>query len=108
MDQHADNCACGQCRSEADTLRMLEEHHQFPCSYMFKVIGFKGDGFFEAVRQAAEAVLGPLQAGSQLRCRPSVGDKYLAVTVEAEADNAQQVLAVYAGLRKIEGVVMLV
>lgn len=108
MDQHADNCACGQCRSDDDTLRMLEEHHQFPGPYSFKVIGFKGEGFFEAVRQAAEAILGPLRDGSQLRCRPSSGDKYLAVTVEVEADNAQQVLAVYTGLRKIEGVVMLV
>ncbi len=108
MDQHSENCSCGKCMSGEETLQLLEEHHEFPGSYMFKVIGFKGEGFFSAVRQAAEAVLGPLEEGSQLRSRPSSGDKYLAVTVEVEADSAQQVLDVYAGLRKVEGVVVLV
>lgn len=84
------------------------EHHQFPGPYMFKVIGFDDNCFLQRARQAAEAVLGPLSEGNQVRCRPSSGNKYLAVTLDVEVDSPEQVLAVYAGLRQLQGLVVLV
>ncbi len=92
-----------------EALKLLEEHHQFPGEYMFKVIGFAGEGFAEAVRAAAESVLGPLaDDGRQVRCRPSSGGRYLSVTLEVEVAGGGQVLAVYQALRCVEGVVVLV
>jgi putative lipoic acid-binding regulatory protein len=89
-------------------LELLDKHHQFPSQYMFKVIGFGGPGFAEDVACAAEAVLGPLDRTSCLRCRPSSGGKYLSVTLEMEMASAQQVLDIYAALRTVQGVVILV
>ncbi|MCB2189517.1 MAG: DUF493 domain-containing protein [Deltaproteobacteria bacterium] len=92
----------------AEARRMLEEYHTFPGSYMFKIIGFAREAFAPEVRAAAEAVLGPLEEVGSLRGRPSSGGKYLAVTLEVEVANPDQVLAIYAGLRLVAGVVVLV
>lgn len=108
MDQHSQDCGCSSCSDDKATLALLQEHHQFPCEYMFKVIGFEHDEFAAEVRRAAEVVLGPLLEKGQVRSRPSSGGKYLAVTLEVPVDSAQQVLAIYAGLKKIEGVAVLV
>lgn len=90
-----------------DALRMLEEHHSFPCVYMFKVIGYNSGDFAQEVRRAAEAVLGPITGEGELRSRPSAGGKYLAVTIDTQVDSSEKVLAVYDGLKALEGVVML-
>jgi putative lipoic acid-binding regulatory protein len=89
-------------------LELLDKHHQFPGPYMFKVIGFGGEGFAEDVAVAAETVLGPLDRGDCLRVRPSSGGKYLSVTLDVEPASAQQVLDVYTALKRVEGVVVLV
>lgn len=106
-----DECGCGS-RHEPllsqQALELLDKHHQFPSPYMFKVIGFGGAGFAEDVAHAAETVLGPLDRGACLRTRPSSGGKYLSVTLEVEAVSARQVLEVYAALKGVEGVVVLV
>jgi hypothetical protein len=92
-----------------EALKLLEQHHQFPSQYMFKVIGFAGPEFMAAVRAAAESVLGVLEdPGRQLRCRPSSGGRYLSVTLEVMVADAPQVLAIYAALKQVQGVVVLV
>lgn len=105
------DCGCGG-RHEPllsqQALELLEKHHQFPGPYTFKVIGFGGEGFAEDVAAAAETVLGPLDRDACLRLRPSSGGKYLSVTLEVEPASAKQVLAIYAALRLVEGVVVLV
>ena len=90
-----------------DALRMLEEHHCFPGSYMFKVIGYNTGEFAQEVRRAAEAVLGPLIEEGAVRSRSSGGGKYLAVTIETEVSSPEQTLEVYEALRALEGMVML-
>jgi putative lipoic acid-binding regulatory protein len=90
-----------------EALRLLERHHQFPGEYMFKVIGFAGEGFETAVRQAAQSVLGPLDQDALSR-RPSRGGRYVSLTLEVEVAQAEQVLAVYAALKQVQGVVVLV
>lgn len=89
-----------------DALRMLEEHHSFPCIYMFKVIGYNSGEFAQKARRAAEAVLGPLTEEGVLRSRPSGGGKYLAVTIDTQVESSEQVLAVYDELRALQGMVM--
>jgi hypothetical protein len=87
-------------------MELLREHHDFPGEYMFKVIGFAGEGFQDQVRAAASEVLG----GESVRVssRPSSQGRYLAVTLEAWVESADQVLEVYAALREVQGVVMMV
>lgn len=93
----------------AEAMAMLERFHSFPGEYMFKVIGFGGAEFTAAVSAAAEAVLGPLGgSGRRVSSRPSSGGRYTAVTLEAEVAGARQVLEVYAALKRVQGVVVLV
>ncbi len=92
-----------------EALRLLERFHQFPGDYMFKVIGFGGQEFTAAVDQAAETVLGPPRDSQRrLSSRPSRGGRYTAVTLETKVSDAQQVLAIYAALKQVQGVVVLV
>lgn len=90
-----------------DALRMLEEHHDFPCVYMFKIIGYNSGDFAQEVRRAAEAVLGPITGEGELRSRPSARGKYLAVTIDTGVASSAQVLEVYSALKALEGLVML-
>jgi uncharacterized protein len=91
-----------------EALDLLEKHHQFPGEYMFKAIGFGGDEFASAVQRAAETVLGPLVPGEHMRARPSSGGRYLAVTLEVEVRDGEQVLAVYQALRAVAGLAILI
>lgn len=92
-----------------EALRLLERFHHFPGDYTFKVIGFGGEEFTAAVGQAAATVLGPpSQAERRLTSRPSRGGRYTAVTLETRVSDAQQVLAIYAALRQVQGVVVLI
>lgn len=93
----------------AEALALLERFHGFPGEYMFKVIGFGGEEFTAAVSAAAEAVLGPVGGpGRRVGSRPSSGGRYTAVTLEVEVTGARQVLEVYAALKRVQGVVVLV
>ncbi len=91
-----------------ESLALLEEFHSFPGPYMFKIIGYDSGDFAGQARQAAEGVLGPLDEDGCLRCRPSSGGRYLAVTLEAELASAEQVLEVYEALKGLEGLVALI
>lgn len=88
-------------------MELLEKHHQFPGSYMFKVIGFHAEGFQDSVRRAAEMVLGPLESKGELSCRTSREKRYLAVTLEVEVAGAEQVLEIYDALRRVPGIISL-
>ena len=90
-----------------EALSRLEEHHDFPCVYMFKAIGYNSGEFAQEVRQAAESVLGPIMGKDEVRSRPSSGDKYLAVTIDTQVESSSQVLDVYEALKALEGLVML-
>ena len=102
-------CGCHKAPQEHQALGLLEKYHQFPCDYMFKIIGFAGPDFQDLVRRAAESVLGPLSdPQAQVSCRPSSGGRYLSVTLELNVADASQVLAIYAALKQVQGVVVLV
>ena len=87
--------------SREESLKLLEQFHDFPCAYMFKVIARGREDLAAEVRRQAEGVLGPLMEEGSVRSRPSSKGKYLSVTVEAELASAEQVLAVYEALRQV-------
>ncbi|KIX11550.1 DUF493 domain-containing protein [Dethiosulfatarculus sandiegensis] len=99
------NCSDPNCTGvhSHDPLKTLEKNHDFPCTYMFKVIGFYREDLKNDVHKAAEKVLGPLDSSFHPTARPSKNNKYLAVTLDVEVKDAQQVLDVYAGLKALKG-----
>ena len=103
-------CAEGQHVTEAqasrhEALRLLDEFHQFPCDYQFKVIGYADKRLKSDVRDAAEKVLGPLQEDGSVTGKASSQGRYESITVDAMVQSAEQVLEVYASLREVSGLV---
>ncbi len=91
-------------RSYEESLRLLEACHEFPCRYTFKIIGPNRPDWFTSVRQAAENVLDAAElkvAGS------SSGNNYQSLSLEAHMENARQVMEVYAALKNVPEVKML-
>ena len=85
------------------TVELLEETHDFPGPYMFKVIGRADERFIAmvvaAVRDELEGVIDP-----PYRVRETAAGRHVAVTVEPQVQNAWEVLAVYQRLGQIAGV----
>lgn len=102
-----ENCTCG-CKNAGQGESPTQAIEQsFPCDYMFKVIGFSGEGFMAEVKAACEKVLGPFQDDWRLSSRASRNQRYLSVTVEAPVDSYDTACRIYALLKDIEGVVAL-
>lgn len=80
-----------------------EELLEFPCDYLFKAFGANDpDGVFQqAVRAAVDAVT-PV-ALDAIKSSRSAGGTYLCVTVVVRLVNFQQLEAIYAALRRVEG-----
>ncbi len=88
------------------TVELLESTHNFPCRYLFKVIGRDEDDFtvrvVTAVRTALEASVDPPH-----RLRHTSGGAHVSVSLEPVLKSADQVLAVYRLLHQTDGVVMI-
>lgn len=89
-----------------ETLQALNELHQFPGEFMFKVIGENTPEFLAHVVQVAVTVLGPGVAPA-VTTRESSHGRHQAVTMVVQVPSAEGVLEVYAGLRGLAGVKML-
>src|SRR5262245_53503189 len=87
-------------------IELLESTHQFPCPYLFKVIGKNEQGFVArtvaAVRDAVEA-----EVDTPFKVREAAGGRHVAVTLEVPVERAEQVLAVYRRVQKLAGLVFL-
>ena len=85
------------------TVELLEETHDFPGPYMFKVIGRADERFIAmvvaAVRDELEGDVDP-----PYRVRETAAGRHVAVTVEPQVQSAWEVLAVYQRLGQIAGV----
>lgn len=82
---------------------LLENTHDFPGPYMFKVIGRSQGGCFvalvvAAVRDELEGEVDP-----PYRVRETAAGRHIAVTVEPHVQNAWEVLAVYQRLGQLPG-----
>lgn len=88
------------------TRELLESIHDFPCEYRFKVIGKTDDHF---VGRTLAAVCAVLEEGTEpsFSTRTTAGGRHMSVTVNQKMESADQVIEVYANLRELEGLVML-
>lgn len=85
---------------------LLESIHTFPCKFRFKVIGANDDHF---VGRVLTAIRIELEEGTEpaFSTRTTTGGRHISVTVEPVMNSASHVISVYAQLRELEGLVML-
>lgn len=88
------------------TLKLLEQTHQFPGPYMFKVIGHASEDFVARVvadvREALALVEDP-----PFTVRAGASGRHLAVTLTPHVQSGIQVLAVYRRVRQTAGILFL-
>lgn len=88
------------------TVELLESTHNFPCRYVFKVIGSGDDEFVKrvasAIRIALEASVDPPH-----HLRHTSSGRHVSVTLEPVVRSAQHVLTAYQLLNETEGVVLI-
>lgn len=80
-----------------------EELFEFPCDHLFKAFGPNdSEGtFLQAVRAAVEMVM-PVSLDA-IKLSQSSGGAYLCVTIMVRLHNFQQLEAIYASLRRVDG-----
>ncbi len=85
---------------------LLTELHAFPGTYRIKAIGAAGGGFVERVVEAAASELaGPGEVDHSVR--ETASGRHAAVTLDLTVQTPEQVQAIYARLRELEGLVLL-
>lgn len=87
----------------AESLRMLNDAHQFPGPYMFKIIGANTPEFVAQIIQAVVVVMGPM-AQPNVSIRESAKGRHQAVTLSVGVKDAETVLDLYAAFRCVSGV----
>jgi putative lipoic acid-binding regulatory protein len=92
--------------SDMPSIQLLEKTHQFPGTYMFKVIGKVENGFMARVIAAVRDVL-QQEADPPFHFRETVGGRHVSVTLEPRVQTAQQVLAIYRRIQGMAGLVLL-
>jgi len=85
---------------------LLESVHSFPGTYQIKVIGVRDEEFTARVLAAVlEELSGPSEIEHSVRETPT--GRHAAVTLDLTVQSAEQVRAIYARLRVVEGLAML-
>ena len=88
------------------SIDLLESNHPFPGVYRFKAIGLVDDGFESRVLDAVRsAVASPSEVDASARTTP--GGRHVAVTLDVTVQNAEQVREIYARLRALDGLTLL-
>jgi putative lipoic acid-binding regulatory protein len=91
--------------ARARTLDLLKATHRFPGEYHLSVITVTEDQVFSDLRAAVEEGLPAPLAESKYERVPSKGGKYTSHRIQVPCDSAEDVLALYARLSKVRGVV---
>jgi putative lipoic acid-binding regulatory protein len=86
-------------------LELLKATHQFPGEYHLSVITVTEDQVFSDLRAAVEDGLPAPLADGAYEVVPSSGGKYTSHRFKVPCDSAEDVLALYARLSKVKGVV---
>ncbi len=76
----------------------LDEHHQWPCTYMFKFI---------VPQDQTQNILNLFESRDELRTRPSRHGRYMSVTAKCTVSSSEEVVAVYQAAAQVEGVISL-
>lgn len=85
---------------------LLESTHQFPGTYRIKAIGSTDNDFAgRVVAAAASELAAPGEVDHSIRV--TRGGRHMAVTLDLTVQSPAQVLAVYARLRQLEGLALL-
>jgi putative lipoic acid-binding regulatory protein len=84
----------------------VEELIEFPTTYVFKAIGRHTLPFAGRVLEVARGALGD-EREIELRTRLSRQGAYVSVTLLTRLESADELRAVYAALRTVEGVITL-
>ena len=90
---------------EEPALELLERTHTFPGPFMFKAIGKVENGFAARVVAAVRDELA-FAADPPYKLRETAGGRHVAVTLTPTVQTGRQVLAVYARLRRLTGLVL--
>ena len=85
---------------------LLDETHSFPCRFTFKAIGLANDDFALRVVAAVRATLAQ-DFDAPYELRETSGGRHVAVTIEPWVESSQQVIEIYAAIRNLDGLVML-
>jgi len=88
------------------SVEVLEASHDFPCPFVFKVIGVAGDNFTGRIIACVRDELG-IDVDPPFQIRNTKKGAHVSISLEPECDSAQKVLAIYSRLMGMEGVVML-
>jgi hypothetical protein len=92
-------------RDRRRAIDLLEANHVFPGDYAVSVIALNAEEVTAAVIAAVQAGLpGPLDEAAH-EARPSAQGKYVSHRLTVPVADAEGVLALYARLRGIEGVI---
>jgi len=88
------------------SVEILENAHDFPCPYTFKVIGTDDGNFTGRVVASVRDEL-QIELDPPYTFRNTKNGKHVAITLEPECQSAQQVIAIYSRLMGMDGIVML-
>jgi len=88
------------------SLQALNDCHTFPGPFTFRVIGENSASFVARVVQAVVFVLGP-RVYPQVNTRQSAKGNHQSVMMVVHLASAEKVLEVYAALKEVAGVRML-
>ena len=86
-------------------LDLLRATHRFPGEYHLSVITLSQDQVFSDVRAAVEDGLPQPLPDTAYELIPSGGGKYTSHRFKVPCDSAEEVLALYARLSRVKGVV---
>ena len=87
------------------SLDLLNATHTFPCEFTIKVIGANNNNFVQRCIDAVQdAAPHPNEIPHTTRSTPN--GRHIAVTLQPTLQSAEHVLAVYASVKVVQGVVM--
>jgi len=85
---------------------LLAGNHSFPGVYQFKAIGSVSGGFRERVLEAVTDEVGS-PAAVDHTVRETPGGRHVALTLHINVESADQVRSIYARIREIDGLLLL-
>jgi putative lipoic acid-binding regulatory protein len=84
---------------------LLDAVHSFPCDFHIKVIGASDNDF---IGRVVAAVINAEVAETDIKytSRETAGGRHTSVSIDVIAQSSAHVMAIYAAIRTVDGVVM--